>query len=249
MDIYAAIDLLDGKCVRLTQGDYSRDTIYSSNPVDQALALQQAGAPWLHIVDLDAAKTGEATNREIIYQISSKVDIPIQVGGGIRDQEVVSQLLGVGIARVVLGTAALLDPNFLSEMLDKYADKIAVGIDYRPTNDSSLGQVAIRGWQQSGNKNVIETLERISQQGARDVIVTNIAKDGMLQGPDLEGLQAVLEACDLDVIASGGVTTTQDVSRLAKLAVDGKTISGAIIGRALYEGQISVPEAVMACKA
>ncbi len=248
MQVYAAIDLLNGKCVRLTQGDYSRDTIYNPNPIDQALSFQQQGSPWLHIVDLDAAKTGKATNREIIYEICSKVEIPVQTGGGIRDQQVAKELFDAGVSRIVLGTSALVDPNFLSQMLDRYGDKVAVGIDYRPTGDASLGQVAIRGWQQSGDKNVIETLDQISQQGAKYIIVTNIAKDGMLQGPDFEGLQAVLGACSLEVIASGGITTTQDVSKLANLSVDQKTISGVIIGRAIYEGNISVAEAVKACK-
>lgn len=236
MDLYPAIDLRDGKCVRLYQGDYGRETVYGDDPVDQARAFAEAGTPWIHVVDLDAARTGVPTNRDVIAAIVAAVDVPVQTGGGIRDEAAADALLDVGVARLVLGTAALEHPELVSSLAARA--QIAVGLDARGR------EVAVRGWEEGSGRDIIEVVQGFADVGVAAVIVTEIGRDGTLEGPDLDGLGLMLASTEIDVIASGGVGTVADIEALRDLDVDGRTLAGAIVGRALYEGRFTLPEAL-----
>ena len=238
MDLYPAIDLRDGRCVRLYQGDYDRETVYGDDPVAQAQAFAAAGAPWIHVVDLDAARTGDPVNRPHIAAIAAAVDAPVQVGGGIRDEASASALADAGVARIVLGTAALEDPDLVARLVGR--QRVAVGLAGRD------GEVAVRGWERGSGQTVSAVAGRFASVGVEAFVVTDIARDGTLGGPDLEGLSVLLAETEVDVIASGGVATLADLDRLATLAVGGRRLAGAIVGRALYEGAFTVTEAVAA---
>ena len=235
--IFPAIDIVDGKCVRLYQGDYSKEKIYNSDPLDQALQFQENGAQWVHIVDLDAAKSGDLKNQTIIASIAQSVDIPIQVGGGIRSIEAAQTLFDAGVARVVLGTAAVEQPELL-EVLANKGFRIAVGIDGKG------GYVATRGWQVATELKVAELASRFESSGAETAIVTEIQRDGTLEGPDLQGLSEMLAETSLPIIASGGLSSLQDLKDLIQLENAGRQLSGVITGKALYEGKIELPEAL-----
>jgi len=235
--IFPAIDIVDGKCVRLYQGDYSKEKIYNSDPVDQALQFQQNGAQWVHIVDLDAARSGDLKNQTIIASIAQSVDIPIQVGGGIRSVETAHTLFDAGVARVVLGTAAVEQPELL-EVLANKGFRVAVGIDGKD------GYVATRGWQVATELKVAELASRFESSGAEVAIVTEIQKDGTLEGPDLQGLSEMLAETSLPIIASGGLSSLQDLRDLMRLQNVGRKLSGVITGKALYEGKMELPEAL-----
>lgn len=235
--IFPAIDIVDGKCVRLYQGDYSKEKIYNSDPLDQALQFQGNGAQWVHIVDLDAARSGDLKNQTIIASIAHSLDIPIQVGGGIRSVETAQTLFDVGVTRVVLGTAAVEQPELL-EVLANKGFRIAVGIDGKD------GYVATRGWQVATELKVAELASRFESSGAETAIVTEIQKDGTLEGPDLQGLSEMLAETSLPIIASGGLSSLQDLKDLIQLQNVGRKLSGVITGKALYEGKIELLEAL-----
>ncbi|MBB32847.1 MAG: 1-(5-phosphoribosyl)-5-[(5-phosphoribosylamino)methylideneamino]imidazole-4-carboxamide isomerase [Acidimicrobiaceae bacterium] len=235
--IFPAIDIVGGKCVRLYQGDYSKEKIYNSDPLDQALQFQENGAQWVHIVDLDAARSGDLKNQTIIASIAQSVDIPIQVGGGIRSVETAQTLFDVGVTRVVLGTAAVEQPELL-EVLANKGFRIAVGIDGKD------GYVATRGWQVATELKVAELASRFESSGAETAIVTEIQKDGTLEGPDLQGLSEMLAETSLPIIASGGLSSLKDLKDLMQLQNVGRKLSGVITGKALYEGEIELLEAL-----
>lgn len=237
MDLYPAIDLLGGRCVRLAQGDYERSTDYGGDPVAQALDFEAQGAPWIHVVDLDAARTGDPVNRPVVAAIAEAVSIPVQTGGGVRDDESAEALFEAGVARVVVGTAALEDPAFVRALAERHP--VAIGLDARGRD------VAVRGWLQGTGTDLIEVAKAFDDAGVAALIVTEIGRDGMLHGPDLDGLTEVVGSTSLPVIASGGVSALSDLTDLAELrGVNGNGLSGAIIGRALYEGRFDVADAV-----
>jgi len=240
MDLYPAIDLRGGRCVRLMQGDYDRETHYGDDPVAQAVAFAAAGAPWIHVVDLDAARSGEATNREVIARICAAVAVPVQSGGGVRSVDAAKRLADAGVSRVVIGTAALEQPELVSAVAARQS--VAVGLDARGHD------LAGHGWEVPSGQNLLDVARRFGQDGVSAFVVTEISLDGTLQGPALEQLASVLEVTDADVIASGGVGTIDDLRALAVLDVGGRTLSGAIMGRALYEGAFTLSDALVAVR-
>ncbi|MBU6329960.1 MAG: 1-(5-phosphoribosyl)-5-[(5-phosphoribosylamino)methylideneamino]imidazole-4-carboxamide isomerase [Acidobacteria bacterium] len=238
MELFPAIDLLDGRAVRLYQGDYDRETIYNDDPVDQARRFAAEGARWIHVVDLDAARSGTPRNREVIAAIVAAVDVPIQTGGGVRDDAAAEALFEAGVARVVLGTAALEDPALVRRLAARRP--VAVGLDARGR------EVAVRGWEQGSGRDLLDVAREFADVGVEALIVTEIGRDGTLTGPDLDGLGEVLDATELPVIASGGVGVLEDLRALSVLRSSGRSLAGAIVGRAIYEGAFTVSEAIAA---
>jgi len=250
MELYPAIDIRDGGAVRLAQGDFDRQSDYG-DPVELARRFAAAGAPWLHVVDLDAARSGRPVNRATVLAIAAAVDVPVETGGGVRGEADVAELLDGGVARVIIGTAALDDPDLVHRATAAYPGRVAAGIDYRWTADGRT-EVAVRGWEQGTGRTVGELLDELAGAGLAAVIVTSIERDGMLTGPDLDGLAAVLGSTDVPVIASGGVGSVGDIETLAALEVDiagvaPRRLLGAITGKALVDGRMTVEEAVAAC--
>jgi phosphoribosylformimino-5-aminoimidazole carboxamide ribotide isomerase len=240
-DLYPAIDLRGGRCVRLYQGDYDRETHYGDDPVGQARAFADAGAPWIHVVDLDAARSGEATNRDVIAAICAAVDVPVQSGGGVRTVDAAAALADAGVARVVIGTAALENPSLVTAVAEH--QPVAVGLDARGTD------LASHGWEVSSGLDLCQVAQRFAGEGVSAFVVTEIARDGTLEGPSIEQLSAVLGAVGgtgVDVIASGGVGVVDHLRELAELSVDGHELAGVIMGRALYEGAFTLTEALAA---
>ena len=250
MDLYPAIDIRDGGAVRLAQCDFDRQTGYG-DPVELARSFAAAGAPWLHVVDLDAARTGRPVNRPLVLALAAAVDVPVETGGGVRTEADVDELLGGGVARVVLGTALLDDPELARRCVRRHPGRVAIGLDYRLDPDGRA-EVAVRGWEEGSGRTVDELLAELSDVDLAAVIVTAIERDGMLSGPDLEGLAAVLRATPVPVIASGGVASVADIEALAGLTVGSgsgvRGLEGAITGRALVEGRLTVQEGVAACR-
>ena len=240
MDLYPAIDLRGGRCVRLYQGDYGRETVYGTDPVTVAKEFAAAGARWVHVVDLDAARTGTADNREAVAAIAGAITVPVQAGGGVRDQAAAEALFAAGVRRVVLGTAAAEHPELVAEVAAHHP--VAIGVDVRGR------QVAVRGWTEGSGRDVLDVVASAEELGAEAVVVTQISLDGTLAGPDLEGLATVLEACRLEVIASGGVGSLADLEALATLSAAGRRLAGVVVGKALYEGRFSVEEAIATCE-
>lgn len=236
MDLYPAIDLLDGRCVRLYQGDYERGTVYGEDPVAVAREFEAAGAGWIHVVDLDAARTGDPVNRPVVAAIAGAVSVPVQTGGGVRDDAAAEALFDAGVSRVVVGTAALEDPGFVRSLATRRP--VAVGLDARGR------EVAVRGWLEGSGADLLELARAFEDAGVAALVVTEISRDGTLEGPDLAGLASVLEVTALPVIASGGVGTVEDLRALAALEAGGRRLDGAIVGRAIYEGRIDVGSAV-----
>lgn len=229
MILFPAIDIRGGKCVRLIQGDYAQEIIYNDSPTDMAQEWQRQGAEYIHVVDLDGAKTGDSANKQAIEAIAAAVDVPVQVGGGIRSMEIVDSHIENGVARVIIGTAAIQDPDFLKQAVEKYGDRIAVSIDARN------GFVATDGWTETSDVKAVDLLQHLSALGVKTVVYTDIMKDGMLQGPNFEELQVMNEASSIDIIASGGVSAEEDIQKLTA-----QNMYGAIIGKALYEGKLSL---------
>ncbi|MFC2947869.1 1-(5-phosphoribosyl)-5-[(5-phosphoribosylamino)methylideneamino]imidazole-4-carboxamide isomerase [Virgibacillus sediminis] len=228
MILFPAVDIKNGKCVRLTQGDYNKEKIYSDSPPETALKWQEKGAESLHIVDLDGAKSGESTNKGSIKTIAKKTRIPIQVGGGIRSLGLIDEYIEAGISRVIIGTAAINDKDFLGKAVNKYGEKIAVSIDARN------GYVATDGWTETSSVKALDLVKELEALGVQTIVYTDILKDGMLQGPNFNELQAINEASAMNVIASGGITTKEDIEKLRDLK-----LYGAIIGKALYDGTLA----------
>jgi phosphoribosylformimino-5-aminoimidazole carboxamide ribotide isomerase len=250
MDLYPAIDIRGGGAVRLTQGDFDRQSEYG-DPVELARRFAAAGAPWLHVVDLDAARSGEPVNRATVLAIAEAVDVSVETGGGVRTLADVAELLDGGLARVILGTAALDDPGLVRAATAAHPGRIALGLDYRAGPDGRA-EVAIRGWEQGSGRTVGELLDDVAGAGLAAVVVTSIERDGMLTGPDLDGLRAVLASTEVPVIASGGVGSVSDIDALARLMVDApdgstRRLAGAITGKALVDGRMTVEEGVAAC--
>src|SRR5699024_84033 len=233
MIIFPAIDILNGKCVRLIQVDYNKEVIYDDSPVDMAKQWEAKGAEFIHIVDLDGAKTGKSINEQIIIDIAKAVTVPIQVGGGIRSMDNVKTYLNSGVNRVIVGTAAIEDEAFLNEAVTTYGERIVVSLDAKD------GYVATEGWTDTSDVRALDIVKDLEKIGVKTIVYTDIAKDGMLQGPNLEEQQAMNEATSIDVIASGGVTTREDVDNLKNL-----NMYGAIVGKALYDGKITLEELI-----
>ena len=233
MLIFPAIDLYDGKAVRLYKGDYNQMTVYSENPPELAEAFRAAGATHMHLVDLEGAKTGETPNLETIRRIREAVPLFIEVGGGVRSMEIVERCLDAGIDRVILGTAAVTDPTFLRAAVSKYGEKIAVGVDIRD------GKVAIRGWTEKSAFDAFDFCRELQKIGVRTIICTDVSKDGAMQGTNRALYGELSKALNLDIIASGGVSTLEDIKALRAL-----NLCGAIIGKAYYTGAIDLREAI-----
>ena len=231
MIIYPAIDLRGGKCVRLLQGDYDQTTIYSDSPVEMAKKWENLGARWLHVVDLDGARQ-EASNRSVICEIAKTLSIPVQTGGGIRTMEDIDELLSRGISRVILGTIAVKNPDFVAEAVAKYGERVAVGID------AKNGYAAISGWEEVSQWKAIDLALVMKAKGVKHIIYTDIATDGMLKGPNLAAMTEMATAFGPGIIASGGVGQTSDLVNLTKTGV-----SGAIVGKAIYTGSVDLQEA------
>ncbi len=238
MDLYPAIDLLGGRCVRLYQGDYDRSTTYGDDPVAQARQFEAEGAPWIHVVDLDAARSGDPVNRAVIGEIAAAVGVPVQTGGGVRDTAAAEALFELGVSRVVVGTAALEDPGFVRSLAGRR--EVAVGLDARGR------EVAVRGWTEGSGRDLLELAGEFADAGVAALVVTEIGRDGTLEGPDTDGLSSVLAESPVPLIASGGVGTLADIEALSRLRSGGRTLEGVIVGRALYEGRFGVTEAVAA---
>jgi len=251
MELYPAIDIRDGLAVRLTQGDFDRQSRYG-DPVALARRFADGGAPWLHVVDLDAARQGRPANRPTVLAIAEAVDIPVQTGGGVRSEADVAELLQGGLSRVILGTVVLDDPALVGALAHRYPGRIAVGVDYRRDADGRT-EVAVRGWEQGTHRTVADLLEELAGVGVAAVIVTAIDRDGTLAGPDLEGLGEVLAATSIPVIASGGVGAVADIAALVAIEVVPDTgdpprrLAGAVTGKALVDGRMTVEEGVAAC--
>jgi len=243
VELYPAIDLRAGRCVRLYQGDYGRETAYGVDPVTVARTFAAAGAHWLHVVDLDAARTGTPENRDVVAAITGAVSpgVAVQVGGGVRDQATAEALWAVGVTRVVLGTVAVENPALVRELAAEHP--VAVGLDVRD------GEVAVRGWTQASGHRLADVLGALDGAGVAAVIVTEIGRDGTLAGPDLELFATTLETTDAEVVASGGVGSLPDLEALASLEAGGRRLAGAIVGKALHDGVFTVEEAVAACEA
>ena len=242
MELYPSIDIRDGRCVRLLRGDYEQETVYDDDPVAVARRFLDAGTRWVHVVDLDAARTGEPMNRELAAAIASETGerARVQVGGGVRDEGAAAALLDAGVDRVVVGTAALEDPGLVRRLAGERPGGVALGLDVRGT------EVAVRGWREGTGRDVFDVLGAFADVPVAALVVTQIAVDGTMQGPDLDGLARVLASTSIPLIASGGVGSLDDLRALAALEVDGRRLSGAIVGRAIYEGAFTVAEALRA---
>jgi len=236
-----AVDVADGKAVRLVQGEAGTETSYG-DPLEAALAWQHDGAEWIHLVDLDAA-FGRGSNRELLAGVVGKLDVKVELSGGIRDDESLAAALSTGCTRVNLGTAALEDPQWCAKAIAEHGEKVAVGLDVRITEQGH--RLAARGWTQDGG-DLWDVLERLDRDGCSRYVVTDVSKDGTLRGPNLELLRAVCDRTDAPVIASGGVSSVDDLVALAGLAADG--VEGAIVGKALYAGAFTLPDALAATR-
>ena len=233
MKLFPAIDLIGGKAVRLVRGDYAQMTVYNDHPTEVARSFAASGAEYLHVVDLEGAKNGGTPNLETVRQIISATGMFVEIGGGIRTPEVVKTYLEAGASRVIIGTAALTEPEFLDRMLDSYGDKIAVGVDFRD------GKVAIKGWTELADVSCYEFCETLEKKGVSTVICTDISKDGLLGGTNLALYADMVKRFRLQLTASGGVSSLEDVRRLSEMG-----LYGAILGKALYTGDIDLAEAL-----
>lgn len=237
MIIYPAVDVKDGKCVRLSQGKFNNVTVYSDDPVEMAFKWERLGAQYLHVVDLDGARTGQPQNIAAISDMAVRLGIPVQLGGGIRSIETIEIILCKGIQRVILGTSAVKDTNLVKTALKTFENNIAIGIDARD------GIVAIEGWAKTSEFTAVGFAKKMEDLGAKTIIYTDISKDGMLLGPNLKAMEEMVKAVGIDIIASGGVSTVEDVKALKNIGV-----AGAIIGKALYTGDIDLAEAIAAAR-
>lgn len=238
MEVIPAIDLLDGKCVRLYQGDYNQASIFNNNPVEVARQWAAEGATRLHVVDLDGAKEGKSVNLSVIEAIAKAIEIPVQVGGGLRDRAGVARLLNTGVQRAILGTVAVENPELVTELCQEFPKQIVVGIDARN------GMVATRGWLETSEVAATDLAHRMAQQGVSAIIYTDIHRDGTLSGPNMDALRELAESIDIPVIASGGVSSLTDL--LSLISLESVGVTGVIVGRAIYTGDVSLKEAVRA---
>ncbi len=237
MNLIPAIDLIGGKAVRLIKGDYAQVTVYSDTPVEVAKSFEAQGACYLHLVDLDGAKEGSTANFETIRQIVEATSLSVDVGGGIRDLATVEKYIAIGVDRVILGTAAVKDPEFLREAVARYPEHIVVGIDVKE------GMVAIRGWTELSEQSCFDFCQKMERLGVKTVICTDISKDGMMAGTNREFYRALSERFSMKIIASGGVSSLEDVRALSEMG-----LFGAILGKALYVGAVRLEEAIAVAK-
>lgn len=237
MLIYPAIDLFSGKAVRLFKGDYAQMTVYNENPVEVALDFLKSGATHIHLVDLEGAKTGETPNIETVMKIKKTTGLFCEIGGGIRSLEVIDRYISAGVDRVILGTAAVTNKGFVEEAVAKYGDKIAVGIDIKN------GLVAIKGWTETSDLDAFDFCKKMEKIGVKTVICTDISKDGAMQGTNHELYRELSEKFCLNIIASGGVSSIDDIKKLADLK-----LYGAIVGKAYYTGAVNLSEAIEVAK-
>jgi phosphoribosylformimino-5-aminoimidazole carboxamide ribotide isomerase len=235
MQVWPAIDLRHGKCVRLRQGDFARETVFSDDPLEAALRWQAQGATQLHLVDLDGARSGTGLNRDAVRRIVAGTNCACQLGGGLRDERSVCDAFDMGLARVVIGSAATQPAPWLERLSCLFPDRIWIGIDQR------LGLVAVQGWTETVDVSALDLIRHWSAFPIAGFICTEISSDGMLTGPDLKGLQKLRDQIDLRLVASGGISTPRDVHELGRLAID-----GVIVGRALYEARLQLPEILAA---
>ena len=237
MNLFPAIDLYTGWAVRLYQGDYNQMTVYDKDPLSVAKRFRDAGAEYLHMVDLEGAKTGETPNLDTVRTVAAQSGLQVEIGGGIRSEEVIKQYLDAGVLRVILGTAAITQPGFVGEMVAKYGDKIAVGVDVRD------GFVAINGWTEISDRTCFDFCRDMDSLGVKTIICTDISKDGVLGGTNLELYKQLSETLTLDIVASGGVSSLDDIAALQKMG-----LYGAILGKAVYTGAIDLAKAVALTK-
>jgi len=237
MNIFPAIDIIDSKAVRLFKGDYNQKTVYNDSPLSVAKDFASKGASYIHLVDLDGAKSGDTPNCDIIKSIAKETPLKVEIGGGIRSEEVIKRYLDAGVMRVILGTVAIEKPEFTEEMVSKYGEAIAVGIDI------SNGFVATKGWTNISSVSCDEMFARMEKIGVKTVICTDISKDGAMNGTNLELYKALKAKYAIDIVASGGVSSIEDVKALREM-----DMYGAILGKALYEGAIDLSEAIEVAK-
>lgn len=237
MNIFPAIDLIDGCAVRLFKGDYAQKTVYSTSPVDVAKSFVEAGAEYIHIVDLDGARDGSNANIETVRSIVKESGLKAEIGGGIRSKEAIEKYLRLGVMRVILGTAAVTDEEFLISSVKEYGDKVAVGVDIKD------GFVAIKGWTETSKLGCFEFCEKLESIGVKTVICTDISKDGVMSGTNIDLYRQLSEKFSMDIVASGGVSTIENVRTLA-----GMDMYGAILGKALYTGAVDLKEAIEAAR-
>ncbi len=237
MLIFPAIDLYDKKAVRLYKGDYNQMTVYSENPVEVAKGFKAQGAEYIHMVDLEGAKDGTTPNFEVVAAVAKESGLRVEIGGGIRDEETVKKYIDAGVMRVILGTAALNDPEFLEKVCSKYGDKIAVGADLKD------GQVAIKGWLETSDVSGMDFLSKMQGLGVKTVICTDISRDGAMRGTNRELYRELSEKFTMDIVASGGVSTIDDIKALRSM-----NLYGAIVGKAIYTGDIDLSEAIEVAK-
>ncbi len=238
--VYPAIDMRGGKCVRLVQGDYNQETVYGDSPFDMAKLFADQGAEWIHMVDLDGAKAGKRVNDRFVVEVAQKLNAKVQIGGGIRTEEDVAYYIENGVDRVILGSAAISNPDFVKDMLRKYGEKIAIGIDAKD------GYVATEGWLNTSSVKATDLGVELARAGAEVFIFTDIATDGMLSGPNIDAVAELAEVTGKSVIASGGVSSIEDLKRLS--VYEERGVSGAIVGKALYTNQFTVAEAIREVK-
>jgi phosphoribosylformimino-5-aminoimidazole carboxamide ribotide isomerase len=232
MKIYPAIDLKDGKCVRLRQGRADAVTVYSEDPVAMARQWAEAGGDWLHVVDLDGAFAGHPVHHAVVRAIVAAIPIPVELGGGLRTDADIRLMLEAGVRRVVLGTRACADPDALVALVKQFGDRLAVGIDARN------GRVQVKGWVETTDTLAVDLARRVSELGVSTIIYTDTATDGMLTGPNIEGVRTLCRAVKAKVIASGGISTCQDIAALSALNLS--NLDGVIVGKALYEGAVTI---------
>ena len=242
MELYPAIDLRGGRCVRLAQGDFGRETVYGTEPVERAKAFEAAGARWVHVVDLDAVRSGVATNRPVIADIAAAVGIAVQAGGGVRRAEDVAGLLDAGVARVIVGTAAVTQEGFLADVAQRWPGRVGAAVDH------FNGEVRVRGWAEGFRSRRGHRRAKPGRGRGRRRYGYRDSRDGLMVGPDLAGYRSLLRKFEVPLIASGGVGTVDDIRRLAWLHEGGRHLAGVIVGRAIYEGRFTVPEAVAAAR-
>ncbi len=233
MIVYPAVDIKGGKCVRLAQGQFNKETVYSEDPLDAALKWEKAGARYLHVIDLDGARTGKPQNIAAISRMSVNLGIPVQAGGGIRSIETIEIVLSKGIQRIILGTSAVCDQDLVKKALRDFGSSVVIAVDARD------GMVAIDGWANTSEFTAVEFAKKMEGIGAKVIIYTDISKDGMLAGPNLKAMEEMTKAVGIEVIAAGGVSTVEDVKNLKDAG-----LSGVIIGKALYTGSIDLAEAI-----
>ncbi len=238
MVIYPAVDIRGGKCVRLYQGEFDKEKVYSDEPYKMAQKWESEGAEFLHLVDLDGALRGSPQNLAAVRKIAETVGIPVELGGGIRDMESLEQVMAAGVERAILGTAIITDPDFVRAACDRFGERVAAGIDARS------GKVSISGWSETTELDAIDVALKLKSLGIQRIIYTDILSDGTLGGINFEAFRNLAGRLNIPITASGGVTTVDDIVRLKELEPDG--VDGAIIGKALYEGMISLREAIEA---